>query len=707
MTQFLAKEGVKNLHHEGEKLITTHCCYCGMQCGMHIRLNEKTGKVVGVEPRYDWPVTLGKMCPKGVTAYQTVDHDERITTPLIKKNGQFVQATWEEALNLIEKNFKELQAKHGKDALSVYGGVSMTNEKCYLVGKYARVALGTRFVDYNGRFCMSSAAGGFMKTLGTDRGSTLPWTELEHTDCFFISGWNAAECHPTSIQWLWKARDKGAKMIVADPRETQIARLADVHLDLKSGTDSALANGMLHIIIRDGYVDEAYVNERCNNLEELKELVKTFTPEYTSKITGVSVEKIEKAARIYGQSPRSVVMFCRGIEQQRKGVDNVCTYTSMALLRGQIGKFASGVSTVTGQGNGQGGREHGQKADALPGYRKIADPEHVKYVSGVWGIKPEEMPKAGVSAYEMFDEIQKGNIRAMHVMCSNPAVSAPNTEYVWDSFKKLDFLVVSDFFLSETAEFADVVLPATTWAEDEGTTTNLEGRVIRIRKVKDPIGESKTDWQIMKVIAERMGKGEFFPYENVPQIWEEFRLASKGGKADYYGITYDRIDKEDGVFWPCPSEDHPGTPTMFKEKFDTPNGKANLAVVDWQEPAEIPSAKYPHTLTTGRVVFHYLSGTQTRRVKFLMEQCPLPYAEMHPELASQYNLANGDKVKLTTPRSSMVVDVRLTKAIRNDHVFVPYHWGKELSVNQLTNPALDPTSRMPEFKVCAVKIEKA
>ncbi len=707
MTQFLAKEGVKNLHHEGEKLITTHCCYCGMQCGMHIRLNEKTGKVVGVEPRYDWPVTLGKMCPKGVTAYQTVDHEERITTPLIKKNGQFVKASWDEALDLIEKNFKELQSKHGKDALSVYGGVSMTNEKCYLVGKYARVALGTRFVDYNGRFCMSSAAGGFMKTLGTDRGSTLPWTELEHTDCFFISGWNAAECHPTSIQWLWKARDKGAKMIVADPRETQIARLADVHLDLKSGTDSALANGMLHIIVRDGYVDEEYVNERCNNYEELKELVKTFTPEYTSEITGVSVEKIEKAAAIYGKSPRSVVMFCRGIEQQRKGVDNVCTYTSMALLRGQIGKFASGVSTVTGQGNGQGGREHGQKADALPGYRKIADPEHVKYVAGVWGIQPEEIPKAGVSAFEMFDEIQKGNIRAMHVMCSNPAVSAPNTEYVWDSFRKLDFMVVSDFFMSETAEFADVILPATSWAEDEGTTTNLEGRVIRIRKVKDPIGESKTDWQIMKAIAERMGKGSFFPYENVPQIWEEFRLASKGGKADYYGITYDRIDKEDGVFWPCPSEDHPGTPTMFKEKFDTPNEKANLATVAWQEPAEVPSANYPHTLTTGRVVFHYLSGTQTRRVKFLMEQCPLPYAELHPELASQYNLVNGDKIKLTTPRSSMVLDVRLTKAIRNDHVFVPYHWGKELSVNQLTNPALDPTSRMPEFKVCAVKIEKA
>lgn len=706
MTQFLVKEGVKNLHREGEKLITTHCCYCGMQCGMHIRLNEKTGKVVGVEPRYDWPVTLGKMCPKGVTAYQTVDHEERITTPLIKKKGKFVKATWNEALDLIEKNYKELQSKYGKDTLSVFGGVSMTNEKCYLVGKYARVALGTRFVDYNGRFCMSSAAGGFIKTLGTDRGSTLPWPELEHTDCFFMAGSNTAECHPTSIQWLWKAKDKGAKMIVADPRETPTARIADVHLDLKAGTDSALANGMMHILIRENYVDEAYVNERCNNYEALKEKVKIFTPEYTSEITGVTVEKLEKAAHIYGRAKKSVVMFARGIEQQSKGVDNVSLYTSMALLRGQIGKFASGVATFTGQGNGQGGREHGQKADALPGYRKIDNPDHVKYVSEVWGIKPEEMPKAGVSAYEMFDEIQKGTIRAMHVICSNPAVSAPNTEYIWAGFKKLDFMVVSDFFLSETAEFADVVLPATTWAEDEGTTTNLEGRVIRIRKVKDPVGESKPDWEIMKLIAERMGKGKFFPYENVPQIYEEFRLASKGGKADYYGITYDRIDKEDGVFWPCPAIDHPGTPTMFKEKFDTPNEKANLAVVDWREPGEIPSEAYPFILTTGRVVFHYLSGTQTRRTKFLMEQCPLPYAEMHPELASQHNLANGDQVKLTTPRSSMKLEVRLTKAIRNDHVFVPYHWGKELAVNQLTNPCLDPISRMPEFKVCAVKIEK-
>ncbi|MYL34690.1 formate dehydrogenase subunit alpha [Pontibacillus yanchengensis] len=706
MSDFVAKKGVKNLQHKDEKLITTHCCYCGMQCGMHIRVHKRTGEVRGVEPRYDWPVTMGKMCPKGVTAYQTIEHEDRIKKPLIKKNGKFVEASWKEALDVIEKNYKGLQSEYGKDALSVFGGVSMTNEKCYLVGKYARVALGTRYIDYNGRFCMSSAAGGFIRTFGVDRGSTLPWPELEHSDCFFMAGSNTAECHPTSIQWFWKAKDKGAKMIVVDPRETPTARVADVHLDLKPGTDSALANGMMHILVKEGYVDEAYVQERCNNYEQLIEQVAQFTPEYTAEKTGISVEKILKAAHIFGRSKRSVVMFARGVEQQSKGVDNVALYSSMSLLKGHIGKFASGVATFTGQGNGQGGREHGQKSDLLPGYRKLTDPEAVKYISSVWGIDPEEMPKPGVSAYEMFDEIQKGNIRAMHVICSNPAVSAPNTEYIWDGFKKLDFLVVSDFFLSETAEYADVVLPATSWAEDEGTTTNIEGRVIRIRKVREPYGDSKTDWEIMSEIAKRMGKGKYFDYKNVSEIFEEFRIATKGGKADYYGVTYDKIDEQDGVFWPCPSEDHPGTPTMFKERFATEDGKANLAIVDWREPGEIPTEDYPHILTTGRVVYHYLTGNQTRRVDFLMEQCPMPYVEMHPELASQYNFQNGDFCKLTTRRSSMTVEVKLTKAIREDTVFIPYHWGKELSVNQLTNPCLDPISRMPEFKVCAVKIQK-
>lgn len=706
MSQFLVKEGVKNQIRKGEKLITTLCCYCGMQCGMHIRVNEKTNKVVGVEPRYDWVLTRGKMCPKGVTAYQTMDHPDRIKRPLIKKDGEFVESSWQEALDLIERKFKEIQGSYGKDAVGVYGGVSMTNEKCYLVGKYARVGLGTRYIDYNGRYCMSSAAGGFNKTLGMDRGSTLPWTELEHSDCFFMSGTNTAECHPTSIQWFWKAKDKGAKLLVADPRETPTARVADVHLDLLPGTDSALANGIMHLLIKHNYVDYEYVQERCNHFEELKEITAKFTPEVTSKITGVSLEKIVKAAHIFGRSTRSVVMFARGVEQQTKGVDNVSLYTSMALLRGQIGKFAFGVATFTGQGNGQGGREHGQKADALPGYRKIVVPEHREYIAGVWGIKPEEIPMEGVSAYEMFDLMKNKTIRGMHVICSNPVVSSPNINHVTEAMKNLDFLVVNDFFLSETAELADVVLPATTWAEDEGTTTNIEGRIIRIRKVVEPLGELKPDWEILKLIAERMGKGKHFQYNEPREIFDELRMASKGGKADYYGVTYEKIDKLDGMFWPVPELDHQGTPTVFKEKFATEDGRANLAVVDREEPAEVPGREYPLWLTTGRVVFHYLSGNQTRRGGFLMEQCPEPYIEIHPELASTYQLGNNERVKISTPRGEMIAPVRFTKAIRNDTLFVPYHWGKELSINQLTNPALDPTSRMPEFKVCDVKLEK-
>jgi assimilatory nitrate reductase catalytic subunit len=706
MSQYLVKEGVKNQIRKGEKLVSTHCCYCGMQCGMHIRVDEKNNKVVGVEPRYDWVLTKGKMCPKGVTAYQTVDHPDRIKRPLIKKNGKFVESSWEEALDLIERKYKEIQGNYGKDAVGVYGGVSMTNEKCYLVGKYARVGLGTRYIDYNGRYCMSSAAGGFNKTLGMDRGSTLPWTELEHTDTFFMAGSNTAECHPTSIQWFWKAKDKGAKFIVADPRETATARVADVHLDLLPGTDAALANGIMHLLIKHNYVDHEYVQDRCNNFEELKAMTAKFTPEYTSKITKVAEEKIIKAAHIFGKSPRSVVMFARGAEQQTSGVDNVSLYTSMALLRGQIGKFASGVATFTGQGNGQGGREHGQKADALPGYRKITDPKHVEYISGVWGIQPEEMPKEGVSAYEMFHLMQDKTIRALHVICSNPVVSSPNINYVQDSLEKLDFLVVNDFFMSETAELADVVLPATTWAEDEGTTTNIEGRVIRIRKVVEPIGESKSDWEIMSMIADRLGKGKYFDYSEPREIFDELRLASKGGKADYYGVTYEKIDEQDGVFWPAPELDHPGTPSVFKERFATEDGKANLAVCDFRGPAELQTSEYPLWLTTGRVVYHYLTGNQTRRVDFLMEQCPEPFVEMHPELASAYQLENGEKVKLSTPRGEMITPVKITKAIRKDTMFVPYHWGKKLAVNQLTSPALDPFSRMPEFKVCAVKLEK-
>lgn len=706
---------IANKHHPNESLVPTHCSYCGMQCGMNLRVDKSTNKIIGVEPRYDWPVTLGKMCPKGVTAYQQTNHDDRLLRPLIRDNPAlkgttdgFREASWAEAYELIVRKFQELQAEFGKDSLSVFSGVSMTNEKCYLTGKFARVALQTRYIDYNGRFCMSSAAAGFLRSFGVDRGSTLPWTDLHETDCLFIAGSNTAECHPTSMFRVWEVQNRGGYLIVADPRETPIARRADVHLDLRPGTDLALANCMVNLLVQNGYADEQFVRNHTNGFDEMVEVVKTFTPEYTSEITGVSPEKLVRAAEIYGKAPNAIVMFARGIEQQHKGSDNVSAYTNMCLVSGKIGRPKSGVATFTGQGNGQGGREHGQKADALPGYRKITNPKHVEEVCKVWGILPEEMPQPGVSAYEMFELMANKTIRGLYLLCSNPAVSAPNQNYVRAALKNLDFMVCSDIFLSESAEFADVVLPSVTWSEDEGTVTNLEGRIIKINKAQEPIGESKPDWQIQIDIAERLGRGQYFRHlKSAKDVADEFRLASKGGYADYYGATWDKIDKLNGVFWPCKNEEDPGTPYMFLDKqFYHPDGKAKICALPYRPPAEEPCAEYPLRLTTGRVVYHYLSGNQTRRIPFLNDMCPEPYVEVHPETAARYGIGHDERVRLYTRRGEAVYVVKVIEAIRKDTVFVPYHFGHDQSINLLTIPALDPMSRMPEFKVCAAQIEK-
>ncbi|WP_248926108.1 molybdopterin oxidoreductase family protein [Paenibacillus hamazuiensis] len=708
-------KAIANKTHPNEQLVPTHCSYCGMQCGMNLRVDTATNKIIGVEPRYDWPVTLGKMCPKGVTAYQQTNHEDRLLRPLIRDDASlkgtkegFREASWDEAYTLIARRFGELQQQYGKDSLSVFSGVSMTNEKCYLTGKFARVALQTRYIDYNGRFCMSSAAAGFLRSFGVDRGSTLPWTDLHETDCLFIAGSNTAECHPTSMFRVWEVQNRGGYLIVADPRETPIARRADVHLDLRPGTDLALANCMVHLLLQNGYADEAFIREHTSGFEEMKEVVKLFTPEYTSEITGVAPEKLIRAAEIYGKAPNAVVMFARGIEQQHKGADNVCAYTNMCLVTGKIGRPKSGVATFTGQGNGQGGREHGQKSDLLPGYRKITNPKHVEEVCRVWGIAQEEMPQPGVSAYEMFELMQSKTIRGLYLLCSNPAVSAPNQNYVRAALKGLDFMVCADMFLSESAEFADVVLPSVSWSEDEGTVTNLEGRIIKINRAQRPLGESKPDWLIQVELAERLGRGQFFRHlKTARDVGDEFRLASKGGYADYYGATWERIEKENGLFWPCRSVNDPGTPHMFLDKkFYHADGKAKLCALPYRPPAEEPCGQYPLRLTTGRVVYHYLSGNQTRRIPFLRDMCPEPYVEVHPETASRYGIEHDEIVRLYTRRGEALYKVKIIEAIRPDTVFVPYHFGHEQSVNLLTIAALDPMSRMPEFKACAAQIEK-
>ena len=686
-----------------EKVVPTHCPYCGMQCGM--KLLVENNHVVGLEPRYDFPVNQGRLCPKGVTAYLQTHHPDRLLHPLIKRNGNFERATWEEAFDLVVSKFKDLQEKHGKDSIAVYSGSSLTTEKTYLVGKFARLGLGTRYVDYNGRLCMASAAAGNNKAFGIDRAAN-PWSDIPHAEVLMIAGANCAETFPIINGFLWKQRDNGGTWIVIDPRETPTARQGDVHLQLRPGTDAAVANGILNVLINENLIDQDFIDSRTNGWDDTSEAAMRYTPQVASEISGVPAEKIVQAALIYGRAKTGMIMHARGIEHHSNGTENVLSYINIALATGKIGGKGRGYGTITGQGNGQGGREHGQKADQLPGYRYITDPDHRRYIAGVWGIDESELPQAGVSAVEAFTKMRDGEIRGLLSICSNMMVSLPDTNQVRRSLETLEFNVCIDFFMSESARYADVVLPGTTWSEDEGTTTNGEGRVIKINKAIDPPGEARQDWRIIQEIARRMGRGQYFQFNSPREIFDELRIASKGGKADYFGITYEKIEKQDGVFWPCPSDESQGTPRLFEEKFAHPDGRAKFHPIEYKGAAEQPDEEYPLIFTSGRIVHQYLSGNQTRRIGFLVQQCPEPFVEIHPETARKYNINDGERVKVVSRRGEGIFPALVVRTIRPDTIFIPYHWGEELAANQITNAALDPTSKIPEFKACAARLEK-
>ncbi|MBI4321839.1 MAG: molybdopterin-dependent oxidoreductase [Chloroflexi bacterium] len=689
-----------------ERLVPTHCPFCGVGCAMYLEVAR--GRVIGVEPREDHPINEGRLCPKGVVAYQQVNHPDRILRPLIRSNGRLVPASWDEALDLVASKLKEIQTKYGKDAAAVYGGSSITTEKTYLVGKFARVALGTRHCDYNGRLCMTSAAGANLKAFNIDRMAN-PYADIPLTECLMIVGSNVAETFPVMIHYPWRARDLGAKMIVVDPRETPLARTADIFLQLRPGTDLSLLNGILHVLVKEGFVDRDFVATRTRGFEDVRAVVEKYPPDRVGRECDVPASLVVDAARMWGRASKSMLFHARGIEHHTTGVDNCLAAINIVLATGRIGKPGSGYGTLTGQGNGQGGREHGQKADQLPGQRSIDDPEARRQVAGVWGVAEEELPRAGASAVEMQRLIDEGQIRGLLGICNNSMVSMPDLNWTARALAKLEFYACIDFFLSETASrFADVVLAGSAWAEDEGTTTNMEGRVNRINKAVDPPGDARADWRILCDLARRLGRGQYFSYGSPGDIFDELRLASKGSpRADYYGITYEKIEAQKGVFWPCPSLEHPGTPRLFEERFNHPDGRAVFHAVEYRPPAEVPDEAYPMYLTTGRVVYHYLSGNQTRRLGFLWEEAPEPWVEVHQATAARYGIEGADKVRVKTRRGEVILRALVVNTIRPDTLFVPYHWGAPGAANLLTIAALDPVSKIPEYKTCAAALEKA
>ncbi len=701
-----------------DKVVRTHCCFCGQQCG--VQLLVKNDEVIGFEPWMDFPFNQGKLCPKGVKRYLQGSHPDRLLHAYERDEsapGGFKATEYESAIARVTAEIQRIQKHYGKNAFALLSGASLTTEKAYLMGKFAHMCLKTSNIDYNGRLCMVSAGAGNKKAFGIDRAAN-PWSDILKAEVVWISGANIGECAPITTDYVWQARENGGRIIVVDPRVTPIARTCDLFLPIKPGRDVALFNGVLHLMIENDWLDHDFIARHTLGFEEAAANVREWTPQRTAEVTGIAERAIRQAAEWWGSAKTSFLMHARGIEHHSHGVENVLGAINMVLASGRIGREGCGYATITGQANGQGGREHGQKCDQLPGLRDISNPEHRAYIAKVWGMDAAEIPQAGVDAYEIFRKIGAGEIKGLLTICFNPLVSLPDNHFIRSALDKVEFYAAIDFFLSETARHADVVLPGSLQEEDEGVVATVEGRVIKINKAIACPGDAREDWRIIQDLARALGRERGFTFNNPGEIFAELRIASRGGIADYSGISYEKIERQYGVFWPCPSEDHPGTPRLFEDgswncvargkgRFYFPDGKARFNPARYTPPREEVDADYPIMLTTGRVVSQFLSGTQTRRIGPLVDHYPEPRVEIHPRLAARLGIADGNWVTVESRRGQCTLRALVVRTIRPDTVFIPYHWAGQKSANQLTIAAQDPISKIPEYKVCAVKLSKA
>jgi len=716
----------------------THCPYCALQCAMTLSTpaapaakgltpaSQPGSDPVPEQPATalpdaplavsgrDFPTNRGGLCRKGWTSASLLNHPGRVTEPLLKgADGVHRPIGWDEALALVTTAVKATRARYGADAVGVFGGGGLTNEKAYQLGKFARLALGTSRIDYNGRFCMSSAAAAGMRAFGLDRGLPFPLEDLDSASTILMLGSNVAETMPPFVQHLQGARDAGGLMVV-DPRRSATAAFTSdgggLHLQPLPGTDLALLLGISHVVIHEGLADAGYIAARTAGYDAVVRSVASYWPERVQSLTGVPAGLIREAARRLADGAGkggSYILTGRGVEQHVDGTDTATAAINLALLLGLPGSARSGYGTLTGQGNGQGGREHGQKADQLPGYRKITDPAARAHMAAVWGVPESLIPGPGLPAVQLLKSLgQPDGVRCLFVHGANVAVSAPDANAVIAGLRSLDFLVVCDFFLSETAAEADLILPVTQWAEEEGTLTNLEGRVLRRRRALAPPPGVRSELWIMTRLAEALDAPSMYS-EDPETVFEDLRLASEGGLADYSGIDYAMLDRGEAAYWPYPAGST-GTPRLFLDAFAHADGRAVFTPVTPRRRAVASAsagaaaaagrAGKPMTLITGRLMEHYQSGAQTRRVAALAEAQPEARLQIHPAAAAAQGIADGDLVSISNGRGEVSCRAELSTDIRPETVFLPFHFPELESANRLTEAATDPISGMPEFK---------
>ena len=673
----------------------TTCVYCGVGCQIDLNVNPKTNSIVRVTSPVGRIPNNGNLCVKGRFAMEFVGHEARLRTPLIKRNGKFEQASWNKALGLVAERLKQIRDEFGPDSIAGLSSAKCTNEENYVFQKFMRAAVGTNNVDHCARLCHASTVAGLARAFGSGA-MTNSIDELNKAECIFVIGSNTTEAHPVIGLCIKQAVvNNGAKLIVADPRAIDLCRFASLHIAQKPGTDVALINAMMNVIIEEALLDREFIEERTECFEELAEAVKDFTPEKAAKITTIPAEKIRESARVYASASTGSIIYSMGITQHTTGTDNVLSLANLAMLTGNVGVESGGVNPLRGQNNVQGACDLGALPNVYPGYQSVEDAQANAKFEKAWGTK---LPaKKGLTVVEMMHGVEQGKIKALYLMGENPALSDPNLNMTRDALSKVDFMVSQDIFLTETGEYADVVLPSVCFAEKEGTYTNTERRVQRVRKAVEPPGEVRDDWEIVCDVATRLG----YPmsYAGAEAIMEEIASVSP----IYGGISFERIEPV-GLQWPCPDKEHPGTKYLHKGKFT--RGKGKFHAVRFRPPAESPDEEYPFLLTTGRQLYQFHTGTLTRKSRVVNQVSPTGYVEINPADAEKLEITDGDSVEVSSRRGKVVTKAKVTETIEKGWLFMPFHFC-EGPANMLTIDALDPLAKIPEYKACAAAVRKA
>ncbi|MCR4419452.1 MAG: formate dehydrogenase subunit alpha [Clostridia bacterium] len=662
--------------------VPTVCPYCGVGCALTLLVNR--GEIVGAVPA-NGPANRNLLCVKGRFGWDFVHHPDRLRQPLIRNGEGWRAASWEEALDLVARRLSEIRDRYGPDAIGIISSAKATNEENYLLQKLARAVIGTNNVDNSARLCHASTITGLAEAFGSGA-ATNPIAELEEAEVILVVGSNTFEAHPVVYFWLQRTHRRGAKVIVIDPRRTAVAEIADLHLALVPGTDIALINGMMHVILKEGLHDPEFIAARTTGFEELLPVLERYPPKRAGALTGVPAEKIVAAARLYGSSRRATVLYAMGVTQHVSGTATVRALANLVMLTGNVGRPSTGIYPLRGQNNVQGACDMGALPNYLPGYQRVDNREARQRFAAAWGRPVPE--RIGLTVVEMFQAAMEGRIKALYVVGENPLVSNPDLNRMEEALRRVEFLVVQDLFLTETARLAQVVLPAASFAEKDGTFTNTERRVQRVRRAIDPVGESRPDWEIVADLARRLG----YPmdYASPAEIMEEIARLTP----IYGGITYERL-KEEGLQWPCPDRSHPGTRFLHHGRFA--GGRGRFAAVEFVPPAEWPDNHYPYLLLTGRHLYHYHTNTMSRRSYGLARFRPDPYAEVHPQTAERLAVNQGDLIAVSSPRGSIRCRAFITDRVKPKEVFVPFHY-PEAAANRLTHAGLDPEARIPELK---------